>query len=181
MLLTMDRAYNLAKREHRKRAAVDYLGERTGTYEYRTQRYSAVYELMQPSDDDLIMDLGAGYGDFDYFLRHDREYRGRYLPVDAALDGTDLENYRIPTAADYIVAIELIEHLYTADLLIPQMQFLARKRAILTTPNAAVQDVLTLDRTHVQGFHAEELRGLGWTVEVRSFFGKPNDSLLAWT
>lgn len=170
-----------AFRELRKVSATEYLNERTGTYEYRTQRYSAVYDLMRPEPDDLIMDLGAGYGDFDYFLRHDREFRGRYFPVDAALDGTDLEHYAIRTTADYIVAIELIEHLHTADLLLPQMQLMANKRAILTTPNAAVQDVIAMDRTHVQGFHAEELRGMGWNVEVRSFFGKPNDSLLAWT
>lgn len=173
------------ERVARQRDAEQYLSERTGTYEYRTQRYSAVYNLIQTGlgrfkDESLIIDLGAGAGDFDYFLRHDKGYFGRYMPVDAALDGTDLETYDIQVKANVIVAIEVVEHLHQAERLMAQMMNNRTGIAVITTPNAGVQDVLALDRTHVREFRAEDLRALGWQVEVRSFFGKPDDSLLAW-
>lgn len=172
-------------RNDRQQQWATYLSERTGTYPFRCQRYSAVHTKMQEIagntlDEHLIMDLGAGYGDFDYFLRHDQGFRGRYLPVDGCLDGTDLENYTIPVNADFIIAMELIEHLHNAENLMAQMKARAVRRTVLTTPNADTQDVLGMDRTHVRGFTSAQLTDLGWHVEVRSFFGKPNDSLLAW-
>ena len=71
-----------------------YQESRKGTYEFRSRtRYKAVYDrliLLGLTNGDCIIDVGAGSCQFHRFLQ-DHRFRGSYIPVDAALDGTDLE------------------------------------------------------------------------------------------
>ena len=110
---------------------------------------------------------------------HERGWNGLYAPVDAVLDGTDLENWN-PPRADYFVAIEVVEHIHDPWALIISMTNAARNSVVLTTPNSEVIDVITCDPTHVSIVPALELWDMGYTVTKHSWFGKPEDSLLAW-
>lgn len=171
---------------NRRQDALDYLGERTGTLEYRFQRYAAVADELFArgmGDDSILADLGAGGCDFDFYLRCVRGWKGRYLPVDASIDGTDFERGWTPKVRfDFITAIELIEHVSTPSSLIDDMRR-ASDVVVITTPNTDMlgdEFVRAQDRTHVRPIYQRDLRE--WsadTIEVRSFFGKPNDSLLA--
>ena len=167
--------------------ALEYLGERTGTLEYRFQRYAAVAdELYARGLDDsmIIADLGAGSGDFAFYLRAVRGYKGRYLPVDTAIDGTDLSmGWKTDVTFDFVVSIELIEHLATPDLLVQDAREAALRAFVATTPNTDVLGdyyVMAIDRTHVRPIWSKDLVDWGAkSVKVASFFGRENDSLLA--
>lgn len=91
-----------------------YLAQRKGTYEYRCLRYAAVYEILlilglQPGD--LIVDVGAGMCDFDRYIRSVRGFDGRYLPIDGAIQGFDLNTWRPDLRADFYICLETLEHL----------------------------------------------------------------------
>lgn len=172
--------------EMRRQEALDYLGERTGTLEYRFIRYAAVADELFArgmTDASILADLGAGQCDFDFYLRTVRGWKGRYLPVDASIDGTDFEEgWRPRIHFDFVVAIELLEHLrhphrLVADVLSVVGVFVA------TTPNTEVLGadyVREIDRTHVSPLDTMDLDIMGAeSVSVHSFFGRPNDSLLA--
>src|ERR1700751_3778570 len=94
--------------------ADQYLNSRTGCYDYRSVRYQAAADVMVSknlNDGDTVYDIGAGWTEFDYTLRHDYNWKGRYIPVDAGIDGTDLEHWIPPRQAEFAVALEVIEHL----------------------------------------------------------------------
>lgn len=164
--------------------ALAYLAQRRGTLEYRFVRYSAVADelyAMGLDDDCLLVDVGAGTCDLDFYLRTERGYKGRYLPVDAAIDGTDLEIWRPPLRADFFVAVELLEHLENARALAVTMIGAADGGVVVTTPNTnelGMQAVRDMDATHVRPIFGEELRSWGFRVQERSFFGQDRDSML---
>lgn len=161
---------------------LSYLGERRGTYEYRTLRYSAVYDEMKAmglADHDLIVDIGAGMCDFDRYLRQVHSFDGRYLPVDGAIDGTNLNEWTPQISADFFVSIEVIEHLRDPWSLIRILKQYTDKGIVLTTPNPRVVDVLSLDKTHITPISREELEVAGFTVTAISVFGAGDDTLLA--
>jgi hypothetical protein len=170
----------------RRQAALDYLAERTGTLEYRFLRYAAVADELFArglDDDSLLADLGAGRCDFDFYLRAVRGWKGRYLPVDASIDGVNLDDGWHPrVGVDFAVAIELLEHLRRPQRLVRDAVQWARV-FVATTPNTdelGDEHVRKIDRTHVRPIFQGDLANWGAdVVEVRSFFGKPNDSLLA--
>lgn len=108
----------------RRQAAVRYLWQRTGSYEQRCVRYEAVADELfaaRLGDQHLLMDVGAGTCDFDTYLRVDRGWRGRYLAVDASIDGVDLETWRPEVRADYVTAIEVLEHVRQPAVLARQL------------------------------------------------------------
>lgn len=167
----------------RRARCLAYLGERTGTYEWRCLRYAAAYDRLQTlglAHGDLIVDVGAGMCDFDRYLRTVQAWDGRYLPVDGAIDGTDLNVWRPHFDADFFVALELIEHLRDPARLLFQLERHAAKGVIVTTPNPEVVDVLAIDRTHVTPVGADELAERGYSVEALRLFGKDADTLIAW-
>lgn len=172
------------KQVTRREDALEYLNERTGTLEYRFQRYAAVAdELYARGLDDscIIADLGAGMGDFAFYLRAVRGYKGRYLPIDAAIDGTDLELGWAPKVEfDFVVSIELIEHIEFPEHLIRDMRMHATRAVVITTPNTDVlgaEYVQAMDRTHVSPIYERDLRIWGADKIVEgSFFGKRDDS-----
>lgn len=160
----------------------EYLRARTGRYEWRCERYSAVAEKMIDAglcDGDMVIDVGAGWTEFDVYLR-DLGWRGRYFPVDGSLDGTDLEVWFPPREAEFIVAIELLEHLQWPGRLAQAMTDKATKLVAITTPNPETTDVLGMDATHQTEIWPFMMEAWGFKHEVRSFYGQRDDSLLAW-
>jgi hypothetical protein len=155
-----------------------YLGARTGRYEWRAIRYRAALEHIQPDDTDTIVDVGAGWTEFDYCLRAEFGSRCRYIPVDGCIDGTDLEVWTPPREADWFVALELLEHLHDPDRLVAAMQEKARKGIVISTPNPMTTDVLGMDPTHVTPISAARLAGYGFSSTEESFYGMQRDSLL---
>jgi hypothetical protein len=171
--------------DRRRAIAEAYLAERTGRLEYRFLRYGAVADEMFAlglSDKSLVMDVGAGMCDFDFYLRTVRGWKGRYLPVDASIDGVDIEaSDWFPPRADFITAIEVLEHVNDPYALADKLRASADYGVVVTTPNTGVlgfRAVQEMDRTHVSPLHAEHLSEMGFTVTVASFFGALDDSLL---
>lgn len=170
----------------RRVSALQYLGERTGSLEYRFIRYAAVAdELFANGMDDssILADLGAGGCDFDFYLRTVRGWKGRYLPVDAAICGTDLDKWEPTVGFDFVVAIELIEHLQHPASFIERVLPWAGC-FVVTTPNTDAlgeQAVIEMDRTHISPIYESGL----WAMQADrvakgSFFGRgPADSLIA--
>lgn len=161
-----------------------YLGCRTGKYEWRQIRYRATGDAMFPNlrNEDTLYDMGAGMTELDYCLRVDYDWRGRYIPIDGGIDGTNLETWFPPRRAEWFVGLEIIEHLYNWRSMVTRAQFMANKGVVLSTPNPRTTDVLGMDETHVSIIQPCDLEEFGFTVEERSFYGQPNDSLFAvWT
>jgi len=160
-----------------------YLAARTGRYEWRRTRYRHAAKRLVAgglSDQDTLVDVGAGWTELDYYLRRELDWRGRYLPVDGAIDGVDLNHWTPPRAASWYVALELIEHLHDAARLVAAMRRAATKGVILSTPNADQVDVSAMDPTHVTPVTAALLCNWGLQVEVCCLYGQPADGLIAW-
>lgn len=160
----------------------DYLNARTGKYEWRCQRYDGVINklaAMGLDDNDTVIDLGAGREEFHKRLL-ERGYRVNYFPIDASIDGVDLDTWKPIARADFFVAIELLEHLWHPFRLMQEMAGHADKGIAATTPNPRTTDVLGMDPTHVIPIYAEQFRYHGWDTEIRSFYGQEDDSVLAW-
>jgi len=162
----------------------DYLASRTGRYEWRCARYAAALERMESTrgltDAHTVVDVGAGWTELDAYLRTVGRWRGRYFPVDGGLDGVDLNVWTPPRRVEWVVALEIVEHLYQPARLIRACQEAATLGVVISTPNPETTDVLGMDPTHVVPVWRRDLETLGFTVESRSFYGSPDDSLLAW-
>jgi hypothetical protein len=167
-----------------------YLSERTGTYEFRCIRYAAVADkllLMGFGPRDSVMDIGAGRQEFCRFLR-EQGWQGEYTPIDGSIDGTDLDAW-VPwsqglSVPDWMVAIEVIEHLHEPQRMLTLMQ-MASEGMVITTPNPETTDVLGMDRTHVTEIWPQDLAIAGLEWERATLFASPewrkeNDSLIGW-
>lgn len=151
-----------------------YMDERTGKYEYRAIRYRHAIDWMIANglDDSMtVVDVGAGMTEFDYCLRVEYGWRGRYIPVDGGIDGTDLNCWSPPRDAHFFVALELIEHLNEWPSLLMRMQDRATVGIALSTPNPFTTDVLGMDPTHVTAVYPAELRRFGFKVSEEMFYG----------
>jgi hypothetical protein len=154
-----------------------YLGSRTGRYEWRCVRYNAAIQRIKlPGDALTVCDVGAGWTEFGRRL-WELGFRGRYWPVDGGLDGTDLESWTPPRDVDWFVGLEILEHLHNPWRLVEAMKRRARAGIVVSTPNPHTTDVLGMDATHVTPITPEELSAHGFEVEVRSFYGEPDDSV----
>lgn len=172
----MSRADRIATSEN-------YLQGRTGCYSYRAVRYNAAVSRMVDmglDDEDLVVDVGAGWTELDFCMRTDWRWRGRYYPVDGMLDGTDLEDWVPPRGAGFFVALEVLEHLRDPDRLLRHMAAASTKGLVVSVPNPRTVNVLAMDPTHITVVTAEMLRAHGLTVEEHSFFGRPRDALFGW-
>lgn len=164
----------------------NYLGSREGRYEWRRVRYKATLDAMKAtcdlSDTDTVVDLGAGWTELDYCLRTEGVWKGRYIPIDGGIDGTDLNRWIPQRPAEWFVALEILEHLANPFRLIELAKRAANKGVIISTPNPRTTDVLGMDPTHVTPICAEDLTRIGFLVQERSFYGQPDDSLFGvWT
>ena len=157
-----------------------YLSERTGCYEFRRERYYPTVLEMQRiglSDDDTVFDVGAGWTEFDYCLRTEGNFKGRYIPVDGGIDGTDLQHWIPPRKAEFFVVLELLEHLDYPGALMSRMAQHCNKAIIISTPNPMTTDVLGMDRTHKTAIWPHMLDNWGFSWRIASFYGKEADSL----
>lgn len=168
----------------------EYLDSRTGRYEYRAVRYRLALKqltLMGLSHDHTITDLGAGWTEFDYTARTEFDWRGRYIPIDGGIDGTDLESWNPYRVSDFYVALEILEHLYDPAKLIETMQANATRGIVITVPDPEQVDVLGMDDTHVFEVSRSHLEHWGFTVTSEQLYGGyfsegRNDALLGvWT
>lgn len=167
----------------------NYMDERTGKYEYRAIRYRAAIDWMVANglDDSMtVVDVGAGMTEFDYCLRAEYNWRGRYIPVDGGIDGTDLNEWKPPRDAHFFVALELVEHLNKWRTLMARCQVRATKGVVLSTPNPFTTDVLGMDPTHVTEVFPVDLQDMGFNVTEETFYGgvfsggKPDSLLATW-
>jgi len=168
----------------------NYLDDRTGKYEYRAVRYrAAIEEMIRLGLDDTmtVVDVGAGMTEFDYTLRAEYGWRGRYFPVDGGLDGTDLNTWTPPREAHYFVALEILEHLSKPWTLLVKMQQYATKGVVISTPNPETTDVLGMDPTHRTEIHRVDLERFGMVVSEQTFYGgvfsdgNPDSLFGVWT
>lgn len=161
---------------------LQYMRDRKGDFEFRSNtRYRAVMlQLLRMGlrDEHLLIDVGAGSCQFGHYLALNG-WRGRYLPVDAVLDGTDIEMWVPKLPADFMVAIEVVEHLREPEHLLNVMDSHSRHGAVLTTPNPDVVNVIACDPTHVSVVPAWMLENRGWRTEAVQLFGKPGDTIVA--
>lgn len=152
----------------------EYLAERTGCYDYRAVRYSAAGDALVAAGIDhshTVYDIGAGFTELDYHLRTALDWRGRYVPVDGAIDGVDLDAWMPPREAEHAVALELLEHLHDPGRLVRALQRRVTRSIVVSVPNPRTVDVLGIDRTHVTVVTRDMLRGWGFHVEERFFYG----------
>jgi len=175
----------------------NYMHERTGKYEYRRIRYARAGDWVignamsqgQQIHDMTIFDIGAGMTEFDYWLRTEQDWRGRYIPIDGGIGGDahNLEVWTPPREAHYFVALEILEHLDNWERLVRVMQDHAKIGIVISTPNPRTTDVLGMDPTHKTEVHAEALRDLGFWVEEDTFYGgvfsngEPDSLFGVWT
>jgi hypothetical protein len=159
-----------------------YRDTRKGTYEFRSRtRYAAVFDRLRQlglGERDYICDVGAGEKQFERYGR-EAGWKGNYLPIDAVVDGTNLETWT-PHPATWYVCIEVLEHLYDWSRLLDDIQAAALRGIVITTPNHLAVDVIGCDPTHVSVVKPEDLLRRGMTVQPASWFGTPHDSLIAW-
>lgn len=160
----------------------DYLNSRTGKYEWRAVRYRAAasWLIMNGlSHDDTLLDVGAGWTEFDFCLRAEFGWRGRYIPLDGGIDGTNIEDWYPQRDYDWVVALEILEHMEDPARLIEGLWLHANRGIVLSTPNPRTTDVLGMDDTHKCEIHPEWLKSYGFDVYEASFYGQPADSLFA--
>lgn len=152
----------------------NYMDERTGKYEWRAVRYRKAIETMYANglDDSMtVFDVGAGMTEFDYTLRAEYGFRGRYIPIDGGIDGTDLNAWIPPRDGHWFVALELIEHLWNWPTLVGHMQARATQGVIVSTPNPRTTDVIGMDPTHVVAVDWADLVVAGFKPSEETFYG----------
>lgn len=164
-----------------------YLAARTGNYRRRCERYAAAYQVMQANggltDNDILLDLGAGWTELDIYLRREQDWRGRYWAIDGWM-GLDIAKFLAPREVDWTVLLEVVEHFvpFEAETVVARAKMTSQKGVVLTTPNPATTDVLGMDADHKFHVFGSWLVERGFKVEVQSLYGQPDDSLLAyWT
>jgi hypothetical protein len=165
----------------RKKACNEYLDARTSTYEFRCLRYYAVLTRlwrMGMIHSDSVMDLGAGRQDFCRYLREVYKWKGIYVPVDGSIDGTDLNTWEPSIMADWVVGIEVAEHLSDPYGFLEKCMRAAKRGVVFTTPNPLKVDVFACDPTHISEVRDLERLGPGWTFSYESLFGIPEDTLI---
>lgn len=169
----------------------EYLNARTGKYEYRSIRYAAAanaLEHMGLSNSHTVLDLGAGMTEFDYHLRVSKNWRGRYIPIDGGIDGTDIEDWKPPRTYDFVVALEILEHLHTPVRTIHKLQANTDVGIVVSVPNPRTVDVLGIDETHVAShINKSFLESFGFTVVEAMFYGgvfsrgEPDSLFAVWS
>ena len=152
----------------------EYLNERTGKYEYRAVRYEAAAHALRAlglDNNDTLLDLGAGMTEFDYCLRTYLDWRGRYIPLDGGIDGVNIEEWTPPRKYDWVVGLEILEHLHNPGQVMGRLMGAEPKGIIVSVPNPRTVDVIGIDRTHVTIITKEFLESWGFSVAEATFYG----------
>jgi hypothetical protein len=154
-------------------------------YHERASRYLTASDRLHRGgicDRDVLVDVGAGCTELDFCLRTEHRWRGRYVPVDGWIDGTDLEVWDPARAFDWFAALEVLEHLKDPERLVMVFRENARRGFVVTTPNPDVVDVRAMDPTHITPITRGDLEAWGLHTTVHNFYGTPADGLCGmWT
>lgn len=170
-------------------ACDEYMHSRTGKYEWRAIRYRAAIDYLQSlslTSHDTVCDLGAGWTEFDYCLRREYDWRGRYMPLDAGLYPVDLNTWSPNREVEFFVALEILEHLHDPERLLKELQAHATKGIVISVPNPETVDVLEIDVTHVSTPDKSLFTNLGFRVEEKMFYGgvfsqgRPDSLFATW-
>lgn len=151
-----------------------YMDDRTGKYEFRAVRYRKAIETMLANgltDDMTIFDVGAGMTEFDFALRAEYGWRGRYIPIDGGVDGTDIDFWTPKRDAHWFVALELMEHLKQPFVCLDTWKRHATQGVVVSTPDPRTTDVLGMDGTHICEVHKNQLELAGMSVTEETFYG----------
>lgn len=166
-----------------------YLRDRRGTYDFRCRtRYSYAWEKlldMGLHDGDSVLDVGAGDCQLGRYM-FEKGFRGTYMPIDAAIDGTDLEykTTALPISG-WVVCLEVVEHVIKPLSLMAAMENVARRGILISTPNCRVVDVIGCDPTHVSVVTEAQFKALGYDTDTVCWFNDPKesgqlDTIVAW-
>lgn len=166
----------------------DYLHSRTGKYEYRAIRYRKAADWLMLnglSNSDTLTDIGAGWTEFDYCLRKEYDWRGRYIPVDGGITNIDLNTWEPERETDWFVGLEILEHLRNPERLVRVLQQSTIKGAVVSVPDPSKVDVFSLDSTHLVEVHEADLLRWGFAVTSEQLYGGvfsdgSNDALMGW-
>lgn len=167
-----------------------YMDNRTGRYEFRAVRYRHAIEAMFRGglDDSMtVVDVGAGMTEFDCCLRLEGHWRGRYIPIDGGIDGTDIQKWVPPREAHWFVGLELLEHLHNPYECLQRWMNAATVGVVVSTPNPRTTDVIGMDPTHVCAIYADTLKEMGFNVTEETFYGgvfsngEPDSLFGVWT
>lgn len=151
-----------------------YLSERTGKYEFRAVRYRlAADELVRMglNDSHTLLDLGAGWTEFDYCLRVEYGWRGRYIPVDGSINGEDLNIWHPPREYDFFVGLELLEHLASPAHLVEAVQRKTLVGGVVSVPDPSKFDIMSIDDTHITEVTSHMLEGWGFVTQNVQLYG----------
>lgn len=164
--------------------ATAYLKRREADYTKRKPRYAHTAQILAAeglNDTHTLVDVAAGWTELDYCLRADLGWKGRYIPVDMAIDGTDVEHWVPHLDAEWFVALEILEHLTNPERLVRHLQARALKGVVISTPNPAVVDVFVMDETHLTAVHQTDLERWGFTVTACDLYGvRSEDGLVGY-
>jgi 2-polyprenyl-3-methyl-5-hydroxy-6-metoxy-1,4-benzoquinol methylase len=159
----------------------NYIASRHSGYEFRSIRYEAVLEslrLLGFTDGDSIADVGGADGEFGRYLE-EQGIRTSYTVVDGMVDGTDLKKWIPKDIYDFMVSIEVIEHLEHPRQFLKTLDESSKKGVVLTTPNPHVTDVKAMDATHISEVYPADFYSEGYKVYPQILFFENGDSLLA--
>lgn len=157
-----------------------------GDYNARRPEYQIVAKGLSAlglENGDRILDLGAGLCDLDRFLR-ENGWWGTYSPVDMMIDGTNLENYRVPDGYDFVVIEQTIEHLDNPWWLLGEVKRKAAVGIVITTPNGQVvpsdeKADYPHQMAHKVWLTPEDFHSQGFETTLAALTGRPNDTIIA--
>lgn len=153
--------------------ARNYLDSSTGSYEKRLTRYRLASRELKLGRKTPLIDLGAGRQELKRHLREDCGWRGSYTPVDAAVDGTDLNRWspRRHGERRFYSALEVLEHLPRWEHLLEALRSAGPHRLVVTVPDPEQVDTFAMDETHVSAIRKADLEAVGFRVENVSLYG----------
>ncbi len=164
-----------------------YMSERTGKYEYRAIRYRKAADWLMNNgltDQHTICDIGAGWTEFDYCLRKEYDWKGRYIPIDGGINNIDLNVWEPEREINFYVALEILEHLHNPSRIIKELQQTSQG-IFVSVPDPTKVNIFELDPTHVTDEITEKfLQTHGFTVTSDKIYGGVfsngnNDALIA--
>lgn len=172
---------DLSSREATLQTCQAYIGARHSGYEFRSIRYEAVLDslrLLGLQDGDTIADVGGADGEFGRYLQG-QGVNVSYEVIDGMIDGTDLNKWVPNKTYDFMVSIEVIEHLQSPRNFLQVLGSNSNKGVVLTTPNPHVTDVKAMDATHISEVYPKDFYSEGYRVYPAILFFENGDSLLA--
>lgn len=178
---TRTEVLDLSSREATFESCKKYIESRHSAYEFRSIRYEAVLDtlkLLGLKDGDSLADVGGADGEFGKYLA-EQGIDVNYTVIDGMIDGTDLNKWIPKEIYDFMVSIEVIEHLESPSRFLQTLDSSAAKGVVLTTPNPIVTDVKAMDATHISEVYPLDFYREGYKVYPQILFFENGDSLLA--